>query len=124
MVYVKFNDNPLFYPAIVSKETENIVKVTFLEVTAFENTSGFRFYLKTDGRALGIYDRFKTVYKLEDDSLYLSCNGSVSPTPGDQTIKERIKELEKENAELSEELTAAQMALCEVYEMVGGLIDG
>lgn len=124
MVYVRFNDSPAMHRAKISKESDSLIKITFLDSQAFASTSGFRFFLEPDGPAVGIYDEFRTVRKIRDDSLYLSSDSGAPVEPEEQTLGKRVQELEETSAESSEELTAVQLALCEVYEMVGGLIDG
>lgn len=40
------------------------------------------------------------------------------PEPPEKKLEERVKELEDENAALTEQMTSTQMALCDVYEQV------
>lgn len=40
------------------------------------------------------------------------------PVPKEKKLEDRVKELEDENAALTEQMTSTQMALCDVYEQV------
>lgn len=41
-----------------------------------------------------------------------------APEPPEKKLEDRVKELEDENAALTEQITSTQMALCDVYEQV------
>lgn len=40
------------------------------------------------------------------------------PEPAEKKLEDRVKELEDENAALTDQITSTQMALCDVYEQV------
>lgn len=100
-------------------------------------------YMKLpDGKA-DVYLR-KNIQAVEDgwaaDEAYMRCNytyndvetnfdrifdeaaawkqGDDEPKP--TNLLERVEELERENATLVGQLTDTQLALCELYEMIGG----
>lgn len=122
MAFVKFLDTGAIYQATVIPVSSTVVKISYDTGELYENTSGFVFSSREDFKLiLGRYENYKTVYKKEDNELYLSKDGSIYPevtkesTP---TLKERVISLEDENANLKQQLTDAQMALCDIYEMV------
>lgn len=46
---------------------------------------------------------------------------TLAPEPPEKKLEDRVKELEEENAVLTEQITGTQMALCDVYEQVLGV---
>ncbi|MFA9375600.1 MAG: hypothetical protein ACERKZ_02485 [Lachnotalea sp.] len=131
MSYVKFMDNGRIFEAKVIPIDSSIVKVVFDSGEVYENSSGFLFSnTETFKTVLGRYEKYNTIYETEDNELYLSCDGSVYPEESDKSdpsLKERVILLESENKNLKQQLesaqnqlTDAQLALCDVFEMIVG----
>lgn len=125
MGFIRFCNHPTIYEAKVMPISANVVAIEFKNDDVLENNSGFLFSVKEDMSVIyGNYSKYTTVYRVTEEALYLSTDGSVYPesseTPKELTMREEIQCLKKENSMLAEELTNTQLALCEVYELIGG----
>lgn len=102
MIKIKFNDSDIFHEVEFSR-TENTV--TLKGITE-QNSSGFTTY-RMSGEQLGDFSDFTTVFKVENDSITYSNDGSVYVEPIQPTEEELQKqELTKEKAELEAWLKA------------------
>ena len=96
MIKIKFNDSDIFHEVEFSR-TENTV--TLKGITE-QNSSGFTTY-RMSGEQLGDFSDFTTVFKVENDSITYSNDGSVYVEPIQPTEKELQKQ---EQLQLQEEL--------------------
>lgn len=129
MAFIKFNNKNTIYDASVIPQSKNLVKIIFENGEVIENNSGFLFSNRNDlSVLLGNYSSYTTVYNIIDNELWLSSDGTVYPAiteVEEQTLKERIVQLEIEKEELKstleiakDELLSTQEALCEMYELL------
>ena len=96
MIKIKYNNSNIFEEVKFSK-TDNIVS---LKGTT-ENNSGFKTY-RLSGEQLGDFSDYTTTYRLLDDEVQYSNNGSVwvepTPQPYEPTVEDKINALKQELA--------------------------
>ena len=94
MIKIKYNNSNIFEEVTFSK-TDNIVS---LKGTT-ENNSGFTTY-RMSGEQLGDFSDYTTTYRLLDDEVQYSNDGSVwvepETHPYEPTIQDQINALKKE----------------------------
>ena len=90
MIKIKFNDSDIFHEVEFSR-TENTV--TLKGITE-QNSSGFTTY-RMSGEQLGDFSDFTTVFKVENDSITYSNDGSVYVEPIQPTEEEVNEEISK-----------------------------
>ena len=92
MIKIKYNNSSVFEEVTFSK-TDNIVSLK----GATENNSGFTTY-RMSGEQLGDFSDFTTTYKLLDDEVQYSNDGSVwvEPKPYEPTPEQQINALKRE----------------------------
>lgn len=101
MIKIKYNNSDTFYEVEFSR-TNNTV--TLKGITE-PNTSGFKTYRLT-GQQLGDFSDFNTIFKVENDSVTYSNDGSVYVEPSKPTEEElRKQELLNEKSELEQWLS-------------------
>ena len=120
MSFVLFKDKKKLVSLQVKKLNKNQIKITGCEI----NTSGFTIFADAQmQRKLGNYEDFTTLYQeLEDESFILSNDGSVYPempeNEKEPTLREMVKNVTEQNANVITELTNLQVALTEIYELL------
>ena len=94
MIKIKYNDTEAFEEVTFSK-TDKIISLK----GATENNSGFKTY-RMSGEQLGDFSDYTTTYRLLDDEVQYSNDGSVwvEPEPYVPTTEEKINALKKELA--------------------------
>lgn len=94
MIKIKYNNQEYFEEVTFSK-IGNIVSLKGAE----ENNSGFKTY-RMSGEQLGDFSDYTTTYRLLDDEVQYSNDGSVfvEPEPYVPTTEEKINDLKKELA--------------------------
>ena len=94
MIKIKFNNSDNFHEVEFSRNG-NIVS---LKGTT-ENNSGFKTY-RMSGEQLGDFSDYTTTYRLLDDEVQYSNDGSVwvEPTPCEPTVEDKINALKQELA--------------------------
>ena len=94
MIKIKYNNQENFEEVTFSK-TDNIVSLK----GATENNSGFKTY-RMSGEQLGDFSDYTTTYRLLDDEVQYSNDGSVwvepETHPYEPTIQDQINALKKE----------------------------
>ena len=92
MIKIKYNNSDIFEEVTFSK-TGNIVSLK----GASENNSGFKTY-RMSGEQLGDFSDFTTTYRVLDDEVQYSNDGSiwVEPRPYEPTPEEQISALKRE----------------------------
>ena len=92
MIKIKYNNSNIFEEVTFSK-TGNIVSLK----GATENNSGFKTY-RMSGEQLGDFSDYTTTYRLLDDEVQYSNDGSVwtEPQPYEPTPEEQINVLKRE----------------------------
>ena len=102
MIKIKYNDSNIFHEVEFSRTENTVILIGITET----NTSGFCTY-RMSGEQLGDFSDFTTVFKVENDSITYSNDGSVYIEPPKQTEEElRIQVLLSEKAELETWLKA------------------
>ena len=94
MIKIKYNNSNIFEEVTFSK-TDNIVS---LKGTT-ENNSGFKTY-RLSGEQLGDFSDYTTTYRILDDEVQYSNDGSVwvEPEPYEPTVLDKINALKQELA--------------------------
>lgn len=77
MIKIKFNNELKFREVEFSKEGSNIIT---LKGDIIENNSGFKTF-RLNGQPLGDFSNFDTIYKVGDDFIQFSNDGSVWTEP-------------------------------------------
>lgn len=92
MIKIKYNNSNIFEEVIFSK-VGNIVSLKGTK----ENNSGFTTY-RMSGEQLGDFSDYTTTYRILDDEVQYSNNGSVwvEPEPYEPTSEDRINALKRE----------------------------
>ena len=94
MIKIKYNNQENFEEVTFSK-TNNIVSLKGTK----ENNSGFKTY-RMSGEQLGDFSDFTTTYRLLDDEVQYSNDGSIwvepETHPYEPTIQDQINSLKKE----------------------------
>ena len=92
MIKIKYNNSNIFEEVTFSK-TDNIVTLK----GATENNSGFKTY-RLSGEPLGDFSDYTTTYRLLDNEVQYSNDGStwVEPEPYEPTPEDRINSLKNE----------------------------
>ena len=110
MIKIKYNNSNIFEEVIFSK-TGNIVSLK----GATENNSGFKTY-RMSGEQLGDFSDYTTTYRLLDDEVQYSNDGSVwvepETHPYEPTIQDQINTLKKEL-----ESTDYKIIKCSEYQL-------
>ena len=95
MIKIKYNNSNIFEEVTFSKLSDNIVS---LKGTT-ENNSGFTTY-RMSGEQLGDFSGYITTYRILDDEVQYSNDGSVwvepETHPYEPTIQDKINSLKKE----------------------------
>lgn len=81
MIKLKFNDEDIFYDIEFRKVADNVTKV-FGDIP--EDTSGFILYNEDGIEFLGNWSDYKTIYKIDEDGIYFSNNGSTYIAPPEE----------------------------------------
>ena len=94
MIKIKYNNQENFEEVTFSK-TDNIVSLK----GTIENNSGFTTY-RMSGEQLGDFSDYTTTYRLLDDEVQYSNDGSVwtEPEPYEPTVEDKINALKQELA--------------------------
>ena len=96
MIKIKYNNSNIFEEVTFSK-TGNIVSLK----GATENNSGFKTY-RMSGEQLGDFSEYTTIYRLLDDEVQYSNDGSVwvepETHPYEPTVEDKINALKQELA--------------------------
>lgn len=96
MIKIKFNNKNVFYEVEFSRDAHT---VTLKGITE-QNTSGFTTY-RMSGEQLGDFSDFNTIYKIDNDSITYSNDGSVYKETAQPTEEElRKQSLINEKSEL------------------------
>lgn len=96
MIKIKFNNKNVFYEVEFSRDAHT---VTLKGITE-QNISGFTTY-RMSGEQLGDFSDFNTIYKIDNDSITYSNDGSVYKETSQPTEEElRRQALLSEKAEL------------------------
>ena len=92
MIKIKYNNQENFEEVTFSK-TDNIVSLKGTK----ENNSGFKTY-RLSGEQLGDFSDYTTTYRLLDDEVQYSNDGSVwvEPEPYEPTPEDKINSLKRE----------------------------
>ena len=92
MIKIKYNNSNIFEEVTFSK-TDNIVSLK----GTLENNSGFKTY-RLSGEQLGDFSDYTTTYRLLDDEVQYSNDGSVwvEPEPYEPTVEDKINALKQE----------------------------
>lgn len=107
MGYIKFNNSKKVYEATVRRESDNVVKITFKNGTV-KNTEAFIYSDREDfSRILGKYNDFKTVYRENETTLWLSNDGSTYSEPEKEREDPYIPTIEELKPVKKEEIGAA-----------------
>ena len=110
MIKIKYNNQENFEEVTFSK-TGNIVSLK----GATENNSGFKTY-RMSGEQLGDFSEYTTIYRLLDDEVQYSNDGSVwvepETHPYEPTIQDQINALKKEL-----ESTDYKIIKCSEYQL-------
>ena len=95
MIKIKYNNSNIFEEVTFSK-TDNIVSLKGTK----ENNSGFKTY-RLNGEQLGDFSDYTTTYRLLDNEVQYSNDGSVwvEPQPYEPTTEDKINALKKELAD-------------------------
>lgn len=95
MIKIKYNNQETFEEVTFSK-LGNIVSLK----GATENNSGFTTY-RMSGEQLGDFSDYTTTYRILDDEVQYSNDGSiwVEPQPYEPTVDDKINALKKELAD-------------------------
>ena len=93
MIKIKYNNLNTFEEVIFLKLSDNIIS---LKGTT-ENNSGFKTY-RLSGEQLGDFSDYTTIYRILDDEVQYSNDGSVwaEPEPYEPTPEDRINSLKRE----------------------------
>ena len=93
MIKIKYNNQKIFDEVSFLRLNNNIVS---LKGTT-ENNSGFKTY-RLSGEQLGDFSNYTTTYRLLDDEVQYSNDGSVwvEPTPYEPTVEDKINALKQE----------------------------
>ena len=94
MIKIKYNNSNIFEEVTFSK-VSNIVSLKGSK----ENNSGFKTY-RMSGEQLGDFSDYTTTYRILDDEIQYSNDGSVwvEPTPCEPTVEDKINALKQELA--------------------------
>ena len=110
MIKIKYNNSNIFEEVTFSK-IGNIVSLK----GATENNSGFKTY-RMSGEQLGDFSDYTTTYRLSDDEVQYSNDGSVwvepETHPYEPTIQDQINSLKKEL-----ESTDYKIIKCSEYQL-------
>lgn len=125
MIKIQFNDEKIFRKCELSIVSGNVVQIIG---DVCENISGFKTFTLGETE-LGDFTEYATIYRRVSGGIQFSNDGSVHTEHECATLPEvqsKIYALEKENKTLREEInsglkeiTDTQLALCEVYELMG-----
>ena len=93
MIKIKYNNSNVFEEVTFTRISNNIVSLKGTK----ENNSGFNTY-KMDGEQLGDFSDYTTTYRLLDDEVQYSNDGSVwvEPHPYEPTVEDKINALKQE----------------------------
>ena len=93
MIKIKYNNTEIFHEVEFSR-TEHTV--TLKGITE-KNTSGFKTY-RLSGEQLGDFSGYTTTYRILDDEVQYSNDGSVwtESKPYEPTVEDRINSLKRE----------------------------
>ena len=95
MIKIKYNNSNIFEEVTFSKLSDNIVSLKGTK----ENNSGFKTY-RISGEQLGDFSDYTTTYRLLDDEVQYSNDGSIwvepETHPYEPTIQDQINALKKE----------------------------
>ena len=107
MLKIVFN-NDLENPIIANfrKTNDNIVTLDYVA----ENTSGFKAYRLKDDLFLGDYSEFTTIYRVTENEVSYSNDGSIYVEPEYPEIED-VPFAPEDDAELTEEEMLARMSL-------------
>lgn len=110
MIKIKYNNSNIFEEVAFSK----IGNIVFLK-GATENNSGFKTY-RMSGEQLGDFSDYTTTYRLLDDEVQYSNDGSIwvepETHPYEPTIQDQINSLKKEL-----ESTDYKIIKCSEYQL-------
>ena len=95
MIKIKYNNSRVFEEVTLSRLSNNIVS---LKGTS-ENNSGFKTY-RLNGEQLGDFSDYTTTYRIKDNEIQYSNDGSVwvEPHPYEPTVEDKINALKQELA--------------------------
>ena len=93
MIKIKYNNLNTFEEVIFTKLSTNVISL----VGTTENNSGFTTY-RMSGEQLGDFSDYTTTYRILDDEVQYSNDGSiwVEPEPYEPTPEDRINSLKNE----------------------------
>ena len=98
MIKIKYNDSDIFHEVEFSRTEHTVILKGITE----PNTSGFCTY-RISGEQLGDFSNFTTVFRVENNSITYSNDGSVYVEPSKPTKEElRKQELLNEKSELEQ----------------------
>ena len=111
MIKIKYNNSNIFEEVTFSK-TDNIVSLKGTK----ENNSGFKTY-RLSGEQLGDFSDYTTTYRVLDDEVQYSNDGSIwvepTPQPYEPTVEDEINALKKEL-----ESTDYKIIKCSEYQLL------
>lgn len=121
MLKIIFNDD-LENPVIANfrKTNDNIVTLDYVA----ENTSGFKVYRMKDDLFLGDYSEFTTVYRITENKISYSNDGSVYVEPEYPEIEDfeedviLTEEEELANMSLEQRITECEECIMELSSVV------
>ena len=111
MIKIKYNNKETYEEVSFSKLGEHTVSL----IGTTENNSGFKTY-RMSGEQLGDFSDYTTTYRVLDDEVQYSNDGSVwvepTPQPYEPTIQDQINSLKKEL-----ESTDYKIIKCSEYQL-------
>ncbi|NBJ93117.1 hypothetical protein [Parablautia muri] len=138
MAFILFKDKKRPIEVRVKKLSEHQIEIAGCPI----NISGFAYYHDAEMKhQYGDFSKFTTLYRELDESYILSDDNSVYPEESETVetpeppLREVIQLLKKDLANMqtvldknrdytvraANEITDIQIALCEIYEMIGGV---
>ena len=95
MIKIKYNNSNVFEEVTFTRLSNNIVSLK----GGTENNGGFKTY-RMNGEQLGDFSDYTTTYRLLDDEVQYSNDGSVwvEPHPYEPTVEDKINALKQELA--------------------------
>ena len=95
MIKIKYNNSNIFEEVTFTKLTTNVISL----IGTTENNSGFKTY-RLNGEQLGDFSNYTTTYRILDDEVQYSDDGSVwvepETHPYEPTPEDRINALKRE----------------------------
>lgn len=93
MIKIKYNNSNIFEEVTFTKLTTNVISL----IGATENNSGFKTY-RMSGEQLGDFSDYITTYRILDDEVLYSNDGSawVEPESYEPTVEDKSNALKKE----------------------------